>query len=110
MMFVSGANPGSFRELPIYGADAMLFDLEELVLLKEKDTARSLVYLLLKTFDYSSVETVVRVKLLELGGDVDVEAMGFGGMYVIWRCKTETAQDIIDVELVFTAVEAKYGM
>ena len=44
MMFVPGANPGMLRDAPIYGADAIMFDLEDSVSLKEKDTARMLVY------------------------------------------------------------------
>ena len=74
MMFVPGANPGMLRDAPIYGADAIMFDLEDAVSLKEKDTARMLVYSALKTFDYSNVETVVRVNALDAGGDQDVEA------------------------------------
>ena len=110
MMFVPGANPGMLRDAPIYGADAIMFDLEDAVSLKEKDTARMLVYSALKTFDYSSVETVVRVNALDAGGDQDVEAMVLGGINVIRLPKTETAQDIIDVDAVITAVEAKYGI
>ncbi|MDK7117499.1 aldolase/citrate lyase family protein, partial [Lactobacillus gasseri] len=79
------------------GADAIMFDLEDAVSLKEKDTARMLVYSALKTFDYSNVETVVRVNALDAGGDQDVEAMVLGGINVIRLPKTETAQDIIDV-------------
>ncbi len=69
-----------------------------------------LVYSALKTFDYSSVETVVRANALDAGGDQDVEAMVLGGINVIRLPKTETAQDIIDVDAVITAVEAKYGI
>ncbi len=36
MMFVPGANPGMLRDAPIYGADAIMFDLEDAVSLKEK--------------------------------------------------------------------------
>ena len=110
MMFVPGANPGMLRDAPIYGADAIMFDLEDAVSLKEKDTARMLVYSALKTFDYSSVETVVRVNALDAGGDQDIEAMVLGGINVVRLPKTETAQDIIDVDAVITAVEEKYGI
>ncbi|MFK5279983.1 aldolase/citrate lyase family protein, partial [Lacticaseibacillus paracasei] len=110
MMFVPGANPGMLRAAPIYGADAIMFDLEDAVSLKEKDTARMLVYSALKTFDYSSVETVVRVNALDAGGDQDIEAMVLGGINVVRLPKTETAQDIIDVDAVITAVEEKYGI
>lgn len=110
MMFVPGANPAMLRDAVLYGADAIMFDLEDAVSLKEKDTARVLVYSALKTFDYTSVETVVRVNALTAGGRQDIEAMVLGGINVIRLPKTETAQDIIDVDEVITAVEAKYGI
>ncbi len=61
MMFVPGANAAMLRDAPLYGADSIMFDLEDSVSLKEKDTSRTLVHFALKTFDYSNVETVVRV-------------------------------------------------
>ncbi|MBO1300206.1 MULTISPECIES: citrate (pro-3S)-lyase subunit beta [unclassified Enterococcus] len=105
MMFVPGANAAMLRDAPLYGADSIMFDLEDAVSLKEKDSARLLVYFALKTFDYSKVETVVRINPLSAGGDQDIEAMILAGINVIRLPKTETAQDIIDVDQVITAVE-----
>ncbi|KRO17194.1 citryl-CoA lyase [Lacticaseibacillus saniviri JCM 17471 = DSM 24301] len=110
MMFVPGANPAMLRDAVLYGADAIMFDLEDAVSLKEKDAARFLVYSALKTFDYSGIETVVRINALDAGGDQDVEAMVLGGINVVRLPKTETAQDIVDVDKVITAVEAKYNI
>ncbi len=36
MMFVPGANAGMLRDAPIYGADSIMFDLEDAVSLNEK--------------------------------------------------------------------------
>ncbi|MRI81619.1 citrate (pro-3S)-lyase subunit beta [Fundicoccus ignavus] len=110
MMFVPGANAAMLRDAPLYGADSIMFDLEDAVSLKEKDTARMLVHQALKTIDYSSVETVVRINALEAGGDQDVEAVVTAGVNVVRLPKTERAQDIIDVAKVITAVEEKYGI
>jgi len=107
MMFVPGSNAAMLRDVPLYGADSIMFDLEDAVSLKEKDSARVLVYAALKTFDYSSVETVVRINGLDTGGVQDVEAMVLAGVNVIRLPKTETAQDIVDVEAVITEVEEK---
>ena len=79
-MFVPGANAAMLRDAPLYGADSIMFDLEDAVSLKEKDTARMLVHQALKTIDYSSVETVVRINALEAGGDQDVEAVVTAGV------------------------------
>ncbi|PQF24958.1 citrate (pro-3S)-lyase subunit beta [Enterococcus mundtii] len=108
MMFVPGANAAMLRDAPLYGADSLMFDLEDAVSLKEKDSARLLVHLALKTFDYSKVETVVRINALTAGGDQDIEAMVLAGIDVIRLPKTETAQDIIEVDQVITMVEETY--
>lgn len=110
MMFVPGANAAMLRDAPLYGADSIMFDLEDAVSLKEKDAARTLVHFALKTFDYSTVETVVRINGLDAGGDEDVKAMVLAGVDVIRLPKTETAQDILDVEAVITQVETDQGI
>ncbi|MEI5991814.1 citrate (pro-3S)-lyase subunit beta [Enterococcus crotali] len=110
MMFVPGANASMLRDATLYGADSLMFDLEDAVSLKEKDSARLLVYNALRTFDYSTVETVVRINGLDTVGRQDVEAMVLAGVDVIRLPKTETAQDIIDVAAVITEMETKYGI
>ncbi|WNZ90240.1 citrate (pro-3S)-lyase subunit beta [Streptococcus iniae] len=110
MMFVPGANVAMLRDAPLYGADSIMFDLEDSVSLKEKDSARALVYFALKTFDYSQVETVVRVNGLDTVGALDIEAVVLAGVNVVRLPKTETAQDIIDVEAVIAQVERDNGI
>ncbi|MFZ7333275.1 citrate (pro-3S)-lyase subunit beta [Streptococcus pluranimalium] len=110
MMFVPGANAGMLRDAPLYGADSIMFDLEDSVSLKEKDTSRALVHFALKTFDYSNVETVVRVNGLDTCGALDIEAVVSAGVDVIRLPKTETAQDIFDVEAEIERVERDYGL
>ncbi|MEQ7172496.1 citrate (pro-3S)-lyase subunit beta [Enterococcus innesii] len=105
MMFVPGANAAMLRDAPLYGADSVMFDLEDAVSLNEKDSARTLVHFALKTFDYSAIETVVRINGLDTVGALDIEAMVLVGVNVIRLPKTETAQDIIDVAAVITQVE-----
>ncbi|HEP1465357.1 TPA: citrate (pro-3S)-lyase subunit beta [Streptococcus pyogenes] len=110
MMFVPGANAAMLRDAPLFGADSVMFDLEDSVSLKEKDTSRALVHFALKTFDYSSVETVVRVNGLDSCGVLDIEAVVLAGVKVIRLPKTETAQDIVDVEAVIERVERENGI
>lgn len=110
MMFVPGANAAMLRDAALYGADAIMFDLEDAVSLKEKDSARILVFHALKTIDFSGTETVVRINALDAGGDLDVEAMVLAGVNVIRLPKTETAQDILDVEAHIQQVEEANGI
>ncbi|MBG9982080.1 citrate (pro-3S)-lyase subunit beta [Aerococcaceae bacterium DSM 111020] len=105
MMFVPGSNPGMLRDAPLYGADSVMFDLEDSVSLNEKDSARLLVHTALKTIDYGETETVVRINALDAGGADDIEAVVLAGVDVIRLPKTDSAQDIIDAEAIIERVE-----
>lgn len=111
MMFVPGNNPGLIAEAHIYGSDSLMFDLEDSVKLSEKDSARFLVYQALKTIDYGDVEKVVRVNPLNTPfGKADIEAMVFAGADIIRLPKSETAQDVIEVDEWITECEKKAGL
>lgn len=110
MMFLPGSNAGMVKDAYIYGADSLMFDLEDAVALTEKDSARLLVYNAIKTVDYGNTEIVVRVNALDSPyGRDDIEAVVRAGVDVIRLPKTETAQDILDVEAVIEEVEKKIG-
>lgn len=111
MLFVPGNNPGMMSDAHIYGSDALMFDLEDSVTLREKDAARLLVYHALKTIHYGECERVVRVNPLSTPfGKLDIEAMVAAGAEVIRLPKTETAQDILDTEAEIERAERKYGI
>jgi citrate lyase subunit beta/citryl-CoA lyase len=110
MMFVPGNNPGMLKDAGIYGADSLMFDLEDAVAISEKDSARFLVYNAIKTIDYDNTEIVVRINGLDSPfGRLDIEAVVRAGVDVIRLPKTETKQDILDVEAVIEEVERKIG-
>lgn len=67
MMFVPGNNPGMIRDAHIYGADSIMFDLEDSVAYTEKDAARLLVFNALRSLNFGSRETVVRINDLSSG-------------------------------------------
>lgn len=111
MLFVPGNNPGMMSDAHIYGSDALMFDLEDSVSMREKDAARMLVYHALKTIRYGSCELVVRVNPLSTPyGKQDVEAMVAAGVQVIRLPKTETAEDIHDTEYEIEKAEKKFGI
>lgn len=110
MMFVPGNNPGMLKDAGIYGADSLMFDLEDAVAISEKDSARFLVFNALKTIDYGDTERVVRINGLDNPfGRADVEAVVRAGVDVIRLPKTETKEDILAVEAVIEEVERKIG-
>ena len=111
MMFVPGNNPGMIRDAHIYGADSIMFDLEDSVAYTEKDTARFLVYNALKTLHFGSKETVVRINDLSSGlGIKDLEAVVRAGVQVVRLPKTDSAQDVIDCEREIERIERESGI
>ncbi|WP_432402798.1 citrate (pro-3S)-lyase subunit beta [Wukongibacter sp. M2B1] len=108
MMYVPGNNPGMLSDAHIYGADSLMFDLEDSISLSEKDSARLLVYNAVKTIDYNNMEIVVRINGLDTPyGRNDIEAMVRAGVDVIRLPKTETGEDVREVEKIIEEVEKK---
>ena len=110
MMFVPGNNPGMMADAHIDGPDSIMLDLEDSVTMAEKDAARLLVHNALKTIDYGNTEMVVRVNPLNTPyGKKDVEAVVKAGVHVIRMPKTETADEIRELEAEIVKVETELG-
>ena len=110
MLFVPGSNAAMLSNSFIYRPDALMFDLEDSVALTEKDTARLLVFHALQMPMYREIETVVRVNPLNSEfGKLDVEAMVRAGVDVIRLPKTDTAEDILEMERHILSVERACG-
>lgn len=110
MMFVPGNNPAMVKDAGIYGADSIMFDLEDAVSMAEKDAARDLVYEALQTQDYGDAELVVRVN----GQDTpyyanDVRAMVKAGIDVVRLPKAEDAEMVKRLDADITAAEKEFG-
>lgn len=110
MMFVPGNNPGMMQDAFIYGPDSIMLDLEDSVTMAEKDAARLLVHNALKTIDYGNTEMVVRINPLNTAyGKKDVEAVVKAGVHVIRMPKTETAEEVREVEREIERIEKEIG-
>lgn len=110
MMFVPGNNPGMMQDAYIYSPDSIMLDLEDSVTMAEKDTARLLVYNALKSIDYGNTEMVVRINPLSTPyGKKDIEAVVKAGVHVIRMPKTETAEEVVEVEDEIEKVERELG-
>lgn len=111
MMYVPGNHPGMVRDAHIYGADSIMFDLEDSVSIHEKDAARFLVYHALTSIDYEGVETVVRINGLDTPyGQEDLEAIVRAQPDIIRLPKTDTAQDVIEIEKAIEKIEIQAGI
>ncbi|MDF7640641.1 citrate (pro-3S)-lyase subunit beta [Bifidobacterium sp. ESL0784] len=110
MMFVPGNNPAMIKDAGIYGADSIMFDLEDGVSLDQKDAARYLVYEALTNIDYGDTEMVVRIN----GDDTpfydnDIKAMVKAGVEVIRLPKVESAAMMQRLEQKVEEAEREFG-
>jgi citrate lyase subunit beta/citryl-CoA lyase len=111
MLYVPGNNAGMMKAAHIYRSDSVMFDLEDSVSLAEKDSARFLVFNALCTLNYEGIETVVRINGLDTPyGREDIKAMVRAKPDVIRLPKTETAQDVLDVEELLEKEEKACGL
>ncbi|EKN6078755.1 citrate lyase subunit beta [Yersinia enterocolitica] len=110
MLFVPGANAAMVSNAFIYQADALMFDLEDSVILREKDAARRLVYHALQHPLYQDVETIVRVNALDSAyGLADLEAVVRGGADIVRLPKTDNAKDVEDMAREISRIESECG-
>src|SRR6056297_2166800 len=103
MLFIPGNNPGMVQNGVVFDSDSVIFDLEDAVSLKEKDTARILLKHALVNIDYGSVEVVVRINALD--SDLlneDLEAIVKPQLDTILVPKINTADDIKQVDEILT--------
>lgn len=103
MMFVPGNSPKMINSADIYGADSLMFDVEDAIAVTEKDTARHLVANALKALTFHS-ETVVRIN------HPTQTPFGFDDLKVILPAKPNLirlpkVEDISEVQLVTDEIE-----
>ena len=61
MLYMPGNNPGMLQHAAVFGADSVLFDLEDAVSEREKDAARRLVSRFVKSVDFGKLIVTVRI-------------------------------------------------
>lgn len=110
MLFLPGANAAMLSNAFIYKPDSIMFDLEDAVSLREKDTARLLVFHALQHPMYRDIETVVRINQLSTPfGLLDLEAAVRGGADVIRLPKTDSTDDVDELEHYLVRIEKACG-
>lgn len=109
MMFVPGNNPGMLQNAGIYGADTVIFDVEDAVALTEKDAARNLVHNAIKIIAYPC-EVAIRINHIETPfGLPDLQTILPAKPDLVRLPKAETADDIRQVDQIITEVEKNQG-
>ncbi|MDF7667369.1 citrate (pro-3S)-lyase subunit beta [Orbaceae bacterium ESL0727] len=112
MLFIPGANAAMLSTSFVYKPDSIMFDLEDAVSVKEKDSARLLVAqtLQLPIYKQSGIETVVRINALNTPyGLKDLEAVVRAGVEVVRLPMTNSADDIHELEAHVERIEKECG-
>ncbi|EMT6575218.1 citrate lyase subunit beta [Providencia rettgeri] len=72
LLFLPGNNAGMLQNGGVFGADAVILDLEDAVSPPEKDAARTLVSHALRKVSYGNSHKTVRINPLDAGGEQDI--------------------------------------
>ena len=109
MMFMPGNNPAMLQNAGIYGADTVIFDVEDAVAVSEKDAARQLVHNAIKRLQYPC-EVAVRINHIQTPfGLDDLKVILPAKPDLIRLPKAETGQDIRIIDEIISEAETKHG-
>ena len=112
MLFLPGNNPNMLINADVFGADAVIFDLEDAVSPDEKDAARILVRNALKYMDYGNTEIVVRINSIVENGfwSKDLDEIIPLKPSMIMPTKVTNAEYVKKLSDYMTAIEQKSGI
>jgi citrate lyase subunit beta/citryl-CoA lyase len=95
----------------IYGADAVLLDLEDSVSLAEKDSARKLVKYALRTLEFGNVKRVVRINARETPFfEIDLKEIVPERPDEIRLPKVDSADDVLAADTLIGEIESRSGI
>ena len=99
MMFLNAQKPNLLKDPYIFGADSLIFDLEDAVALPEKDAARFTLFHTLKKGNFRGAEKVVRINGIDTPfWKEDIRVAVFAGCDSIRIPKTESGEDVLLIE------------
>ncbi len=110
MMYVPANRADMLTKAPSYGADALIFDIEDSVPIAEKPKARELAREFIGRYRANG-NINVRVNALQTGMlQDDLDAIGIDGLVAIRIPKIESAETIRTVDAMLTEIEQKRGL
>jgi len=110
LMFVPANRADMLAKAPSYGADALIFDIEDSVPIAEKPKARGLAREFIEKYKASQI-LYVRVNALQTGMlQDDLDAIAVDGLVGIRLPKTDSAETIRTVDEMLTDIERKRGL
>lgn len=104
-LFIPSSNPGMLQSADVYNFDAVIFDLEDAVILSEKESARELLKNFLSVVDLKSKEVMVRINGLDNDFAVaDLEGIVSDEIDTIMLPKARVS-DIVYLDKLLTQIE-----
>lgn len=108
LLFIPSNAPAMLQNADIFGADAIIFDLEDAIHPLEKDAARDLLTMYLERFSLPGIERIVRINDRHTPYfEQDIERMVQLPIDTIMLPKVRES-DIVDLDHVLTKLEKKY--
>jgi citrate lyase subunit beta / citryl-CoA lyase len=99
-IYIPGNKPRMIQKGPLFGADAVILDLEDSVPPEEKDAARILVSMAIENIDFGETEVMVRINPLDVYGEDDLRMILPAGPDSIVLPKCERTEDVKRVEAI----------
>lgn len=110
LLIMPGNRENMLAKAPTYGADALVFDLEDAVPLAEKPKARELAREFIGKLGHTAL-IYVRVNAYQTGMlEDDLDAVVTRGLASIRLPKAESAQDIRKIDALLTHLESERGL
>lgn len=111
MLYIPGNNPAMLVNGGVFGADALLLDLEDAVSVREKDAARHLVRSVIRTVNFGSTEVTVRINGRGTPFfEDDLAAIVPVKPDAIRLPKTECAEDVRELDRMLSELEGRAGV
>lgn len=111
MLYIPGNNPAMLVNGGVFGADALLLDLEDAVSVREKDAARHLVRSVIRTVNFGSTEVTVRINGRGTPFfEDDLVAIVPVKPDAIRLPKTECAEDVRELDRMLSELEGRAGV
>ncbi|ASJ21786.1 HpcH/HpaI aldolase/citrate lyase family protein [Brachyspira hampsonii] len=110
-LFSPASNPKLLYSAVVYKPDAIIFDLEDAVALKEKEDARELLIEALKSINYGTIPIFARVNSIKTPfGFDDIKYLVQAGLKHIRLPMCDTPEEIKEVDKFLTKVEEENGI
>jgi citrate lyase subunit beta/citryl-CoA lyase len=110
-LFVPGNREDRMLKAPKYGADALIFDLEDAVAQDDKKAARHSVRVALEQLKDAQPALFVRINALDSGlADEDLEAIVVPSLYAVMVPKVSEPEEIREIEVLLKFFEKRRGL